>query len=293
MPNWKNLFAVWQNKYRHYPLRKRILALAALFVILVILSIPIYYVIAFCAVSPAEYRLAELAESWRTEALCHEACQKRRQEAEREVAQALASGSEARLPSRLKAYFLDSVVAPEFKTELIRLMRSAYGTDNPPDYVRDFLSDPASSPAIQAEIIVSFSPAALAGEDSTAPLDYYFGLLAGNHSLKPKLAAVRSLSNYADKAADFSIGQLTIIKKIVLSPATDSRLRAALVMLLSEYYPFHPEETVAALREIYRDQVNPDKISRAFSADILNRKTGVRLPLPEISEAEWSEYYND
>lgn len=271
--------------------RRRLLILTVLGLIFLIISV--YLIVSLAAVSAAEMTLAELKNSWEVEKICHEQCIKTRQEMTETLIDDLKNKPDSRAGKLLRTYFLAEENDADFRRELLRIISAVYGANNPPDYIRAYLRLPSGNVKIQAEIINLFSPRFLNASFSGSPLDYYFMILAGNSALDLKLASLRALGGDSDKGANFSVSQLIIIKKIVLNNLIDHRLRQPLVLLLSDYYPFFPAETAAILQAIYQDEASGDTISRVFAGDILNHQGGTELDLPEISSAQWEEYYNE
>lgn len=275
---------------------KKKLSLAGGFLTILVL---IYLLVAGLAVSPAEIQLAELKNSWEKEKICHEACAGERAQAEEMVVKALkktARQKETHLARRLKIYFLDENLSAEFRSELVKIWQRAFGPDNPPDYLKDYLASAGGNTAVQAAIIASFPVAFLTPISvGHSPLDYYFTLLTGNRDLALKQAAVSALSNYPDKTRDFSEDQLATIKNLALNPATDRRLRQPLILLLADYYSLFPETTAAVLKTVYEAESAGDEISRAFAADIFNKwHSGAdKLPVSAVSDAAWEKYYNN
>jgi hypothetical protein len=275
-------------------LKKKLLISGGVFITLVL----IYLLVSFLIVQPAEIQLARLKSSWEKEKICHEACSLKRRLASEAIVRALekeAGGTESRLRRRLKLYFLDKKLSAEFKSELIRIIRQADGPDNPPDYLKNYLSSVDGDVVVQGEILNSFPATSLRPESvEQSPLNYYFTILTGDREFYIKKAAIHALSNYPDKTRYFSDDQLAIIRNLTLDPSTDKRLRQSLIMLLGDYYPLFPTATAEILIEVYTIKTFSDEISRAFAADILNKNDQRnKWPLPDISEATWDEYYNN
>ena len=257
---------------------------------------------AMLILSGAELRLAELRASWEEEPICREDCQLWRRGKVAEIVRELERKPDSRLARRFKKYFYDQNLSREFKIELVKITRQAFGPDNPPAYLKDYvqLSGSEIDSRLQAAIIAVFSPLALASEElaTFGPLDFYFSLLLSEADLFLRREAVRSLSNHPDKSKDFSANQLEIIKSLVLDLDLDNRLRQDLVFLLGDYYPFFPDKSREIWAAIY-DFVFNDEISRALAADFLNRlailagEDDQAWPDLEISAAAWEEYYQD
>lgn len=274
--------------------KKKLACGGALFIALIL----VYLAISLIKVRPAEIKLARLKNSWEKERMCHEACSLKRREITEAVINSLEKeriGAKSRLRRRLELYFLDDKISLEFKLELIRIIRQADGPDNPPGYLKNYLSSANGEGVIQGEIISSFSVGSLAPEFiGQSPLDYYYLLLAEDRQFAVKEAIIRILSNYPNKNSDFSSGQVAIIKNLVLNPAADNRLRQSLVLLLDDYYPLFPDPVADVLAMIYKTKTFNDKISRFFAADILSRNDKKnKWPLPNLSTADWDEYYNN
>jgi len=258
-----------------------------------------YISISLCLVSPAEIKLAALAASWGKEKICHEDCAAARQQDATAVIADLKADPDSRAARRLREYFLSAAASPDFQAELVRILAAAAGADNPPDYVKDYFQRSDGSPLVQSAILSFFRPSALGASASagsvasTSPLAGYFSILGGDSDLSVKQAAVEALSNESDKAGNFSAGQLRSLRGLILDPATPRRLRQSLVLLLGDYLPLFPGAAASILHSVYQSGVGGDEVSRAFSADILNRLAGAKLVLPPVSPEAWAEYYDN
>ena len=266
---------------KEFSLKKRIFFSLAVLVLAAI----VYLIVIIFSVDQTELQLAELRDSWRKEKICHEECARIRAGQEESIVSGLKAGPDSRAARRLKKYFLDEDEDILFRIELVSLARRAWGQGAEPEYFKKYLTDSDGQVAIQAEIISSYS--------SSRPLKYYFDILAGAGDWRLKQAAISVIGNYRDKAANFSADQLVLIKKIIFTPTAENRLRRSLILLLGDYRSLFPEETDEILRAVYKTESGGDPISRAFTADILNRLGGAKLAIPAISDAEWNEYYNN
>jgi hypothetical protein len=244
-------------------------------------------------VDRTELSLEKLHRSYRDEPICHETCAAARETAVSVIVQRLKEYPGSNNTQRLKAYLLDGNNEDneiDFQIGLIDIIREAFGSDNPPGYVRDYMAE-GEEPSVRAAILSSFSAWALS--DAANPFDYYYEILASGEDIIVKLAAVRALSSTADQESLFASEQLRYIKKIIFDSENDKRLRQALILLLGDYYPVFPNETKDILSVFYKTDISGDSISRAFAADILNRLAGEELAVPEVSAAEWDEYYSN
>jgi hypothetical protein len=279
----KRARALWAG----WPKKKKIFFLIGGPLIIFVVGVLIYYSLALTLVSAGEVRLAALKESYEKEEICHEACALARRGVSEKITEILAEdkGMDSKTARRLRAYFLDENLDLEFRAELAAILFRATEPGNPPEYVFEYLVTGAED-YLRAAIINIY------GLDP----EIAFLFLDSEEKIEIKLAAIRALSNYPDKQGTFSAAQLALIRGLALDSATDQRLRQPLVLLLSDYYPLFPEETRELLKVIYDSQNAVDEISQAFAADLYNRfKTGdeEELILPEISEAQWEEYYNN
>lgn len=276
-------------------------------------------VISLLSVSDGEVALAELAESFKNEAICHEECYLRRQEKEGIIEVKLKEG-DARLEKRIVSYWRDPEGNLEFKKELVRLPAAVYGKNNPPAYINDYLSDPDADSRLIREIISVFNIETAASDgllvnldnkingatETTekieaiktlgrvaggSEIDRYFLLLKSEEEIEVKKQAVISISNILEKSKYFTLDQISLIESLILAPETDKKLRQDLVLLLGDYYLIYPDESEAVWRKIYKDK-SLDSISRLFSADNLNHLAEAKLELPAISPEEWADYYN-
>jgi len=278
----------WRNASRP----KRLLIIIGVLV----LGSFIIFLSAALTLSRAELSLLVLRREFsRAAAACHEKCRAARAERENLIADALKSdsaspGGSSRLTFQIKTHILDEAANPDFRKELVKILRLAYGPEGAPEYLLAYLDRSAANSDLKAAILEYFQPQG----SPTAAADYYFSLLSGEVDLALKKEVILSLSNLDDKPANFTLSQLAIIKNLVLTPTTDRRLRASLVMLLADYYPLFKSQTASVLKNVYQAKDLNDRISQAMAADVLNHQSEAgKLALPEISAQEWNDYYNN
>ncbi|MFA5886554.1 MAG: hypothetical protein WC863_02095 [Patescibacteria group bacterium] len=267
---------------------------------ILVLFLMAYYLLALLVVSPAEVNLLRLKEDTTYHKICHETCLLARTTLEKEIADELKKGGSSNLPSVLQKYFSDSSQDLNFRQEILKILSLARGTDNPPDYLKIYFNDSKNPVELRTKILELFSLNSLIKSETSGanlnkiePLNVYFKLLEKEDNWLLQEKAIQAISSDHDKANNFTESQLLIIKRIVRDRSSAPRLRSALAMLLSDYYPFFPSLTREILELIYQD-FSTDAISRYFAADILNRLEvgpASRL-LPEISEEAWQNYYN-
>lgn len=272
--------------WRSFSTRKRWYLMIGLALSLVLF----YLVLSMLIVDQTELSLEKLRRSYRREPICHEACAADRETAVFIIIKNLKEQPDSKNARRLAAYLLDEDNEIDFRISLIQIVREVFGVDTPPGYIKDYLAR-EGNPLLRAAIISSFSAWSLSEIDN--PLDYYYEILASDEAVAVKLAAVRELGSTADKENLFVGEHLGHIKKMVFDSKNDQRLRQSLILLLGDYYSVFPDETRDILLAFYKTDISGDAISRAFAADILNRLSGERLVVPEISAAEWEEYYNN
>ncbi len=284
----KKIFQRWREcrLWRSFSLRKRWF----LVIVIVLSLILLYLFLSMLIVDQTELSLEKLRRSYRDEPICHEICAADREAAIATIIKGLEENPDSKKIWRLQVYLLDSDNELNFRISLVNILQEAFGADNPPDYIQEYMHN-GEEPLIRAAILSSFSAQALSA--AANPLDYYYEILRGGEDIAVKLAAARALSSAAGKENLFASEQLGYIKKMIFDPKNDQRLRQALILLLGDYYPVFPEETKDILVVFYKTDLSGDSISRAFAADILNRLGGEELAVPEISAEEWEEYYNN
>ena len=263
----------------------------------------LYFFIAGLLVTKEEIALADLKNSWKKEAVCHESCARARLKLEEVVIGGL-NGQNGRLESRIKQYFLSSNISSPFKIELVKVLSRSSGNKKIPNYMRDYLNDPKSVSEIKAVIIASYDISLFDPDfNPEKPLDYYFRLLQDDESLAVKQTVVSVLSNYKSKERYFSLSQLDLLRSLILDKNTPHRLRQSLVLFLNDYYLLFPNQTKLILKLVYDDVVSGrrelnDEVSSVFAVDILNKYRSLQsadreLPFPAVSEEAWNEYYNN
>jgi len=248
----------------------------------------IYCLMTLLFINQAKLSLTKLKISVETEKICHEACRLERLKQQEIVIKALQKGDQ-RLEKEMERYFFQASESREFKKELIKIWRQKSEPATLPENLEKYLQAANGDPELQALILKSFLT------DANDPrVDYYFSILNGNSELALKKEAVRALSNIRAKQKYFTVDQLTKLNDLIFRAATPNKLRQFLVLLLNDYYQLFPTETKEILLAVYNNKNLQDNLSRAFSADILNRDSGrIKFPLPVVSAGEWDEYYNN
>ena len=250
----------------------------------------LYLAISLISVSQAELSLENLRLSFRDDIICHEACTHEREGFMIVLAKELVDHPRSKACKRLQELISNPQEEFGLRISLLRIVRAGLGPDKTPDYLKELMAGD-NDPALRAAILNLFGAAALSAEAEA--VDYYLKIIAGNEEMIVRLAAVRALSSLDDKSGLLNEGQMELIKKLIFDSGTDKRLRRPLILLLGDYYPLFPDETGAVLSTFYKTESSGDAISRAFTADILNRLNDAGLTVPEISQEEWDEYYND
>ncbi len=281
----------WTRKYLSYfSKRKKIIIFSALLVIA-------YLSFTFLSFRSAAWQLKKLKNSWANNKICHASCAEERKQTEQIIVSVLQEKPKSDLSNLIKEEFLDQKNKLAFRIELVRLLALAFGSDKAPQYVLDYLSSPFALSKIKVAILNYFNqssfPVTADSSTDNSPLAYYFQILQNSNDNSLRETAIYNISNYSDKGMAFSRSQLTIIKNIILDSQTKDHLRSSLIMMLADYYPFFPQETKAILESVYALAGQETIVSRLFAADTLNHLANTNLKLPEPSEAQWSEYYNN
>jgi len=317
----KKCFSSWCGYLRnHLSTRKRQVLFCSG---LLILSLGLYLLISFLNISRSVLALGSLEESYRREKICHEECSVWRQTQEGLIIVDLKSDLEKRknkLVKRILNYWRAEDGDLEFKKELVRISFLAYGRENPPEYLSDYLVDSRAEQSLVREIISQFdiekmnrqnlkstllnkiknatssqekteALKTLGGLEDDQEINNYFFILTSSESLELKREAIKNISAVLDKKSFFTLSQLETISNLILDMGTDPSLRQELSLLLGDYYLVFPAETEKIWRDVY-EKDGLDNISRLFSADNLNHLSGTNLALPEISPSEWESYYN-
>jgi hypothetical protein len=155
----------------------------------------------------------------------------------------------------------------------------------------DWENRAANSQLAASERLAALKGLAETKEDSL--ITFYFARLSEDDDLSVKQEAVRAISNIQDKSGYWRVDQLALIKKLLLDSRVSNLLRADLVYLTGDYYPFFPTETLSVLTALYKQMPSNDQVSRALAADAVNRLSSrQKLALPVVSDADWQAYYN-
>lgn len=284
---WGRNFLKFKLKFKHFSKRRKFFFIVLMGFVL----IGIYLFLAFILISSARLELANLKKEMIKVGPCHEECLRLRLLSEEKIASSLKN--DKKLRDDLKNYFFengDDNLA--FKKEILKIIALAYGANNPPDFIIDYLIDKNGDASLRAEIISLF----LAKTNEPEFVEYYFAILDSEEKIEIKEAAVNALSNLADKQTIFQAQQIEVIKNLILSDNSDSNkttlhLKANFLFLLSDYFPLFPQETKLSLTTIYASVQEP--ILKALAAETLNNFGFSEFKAPEISEAEWEKYFNN
>ncbi len=288
-------------------------------IIAVVLLSAAYFSFLMLRISSSEIALAELNKSFEKEKNCHEKCNLWRQDRENVIIHSLKE-NEKRIASAMLNYWKNKEISQEFKQEIVKLNYLAYGKNNPPQYLKDYLNKNDSQPELIKEIISIFSPdlpesdklgfdlsdkysvasssvekvailKTMAALNNDSAIEGYFSLLNSESDPIIKLQLIKNISSIKDKTNYFNLAQLEMIRNLILDKNTSLIVRQNLVLLLGDYYLVFPVESSSVWREVYANN-SLDNISRLFSADNLNHLIKTNLALPEVNPEDWEAYYN-
>ena len=273
---------------------KRLLKCLRPISLVLVLSTPIalfsiYYLFAFFSVSPKAVCLEALKFSFENDQACRENCALYRLENKTCLIEALkvkdetqAGSKTSSLEKKIFGYLKDESLDDNFRFELVNVIAQAFSEGVAPDSLVSYLEAPLGDEKIKAEIFKAFDWELIAGE----PLAYYLAIINSEASLELRLAAALKISSYPEKSLAFKVKDLEILREAIFNAKTPSYLRQSLVLLLGDYRRYFPEASDLLLAEIEKTNFRTDNISRAFAADFIG------LPIPEISQEEWNDYYN-
>jgi hypothetical protein len=257
-----------------------------LFSLTAIILLIIYLSISLLVISPSRLELAKLKKNFEKSGPCHETCLRSRQISEEKISNSLKD--DKKLQVDIKKYFLDNTTNNlAFRKELLNIISLAYGSDNPPNFIIDYLADKNSETLLRAEIIHLF----LAKTSEPSLIEYYFAILNSEEKDEIKQEAVRALSNLQNKSAVFKVAEVSILNNLILNDKSSLGLKADFLFLLNDYFSIFPEETKLALTSIYASSQEP--ILKALSAETLNNFGYKEFIIPEIPEAEWAKYFDN
>ncbi|MEI6528980.1 MAG: hypothetical protein WCN88_01055 [Candidatus Falkowbacteria bacterium] len=303
--------------YRQVKINRKILIIAS--VILVLMTIISYYLIRLFSLSGSEIALAELEKSYSAEPICHVKCDIWRREKEQIIIKDLKKFS-PKATKRMEKYWSFLPDDSRFKIEIAQIALLAYGENNPPVYLKEYLDNPSADLKLLREIIIRFNSLAVNNRilinnlskiaknassseikiaaiqtlkeiNNDGEIGNYFKIINSNSELNVKLELVKNISNIRDKQNIFTKEQLEIIKNIIVKGDTENPLRQSLVQLLGDYYLIYPDESISIWQSVYKNEAL-DSISRSFSADYINHLTNTNLDIPTVSDNEWQDYYN-
>jgi len=265
-----------------------------------VLTLFLYLFFSLSSVSASRVELLALKKEMVKQPACHEDCRYERKKSREKLALSLAE--DERLLADIEKYFSliqadsptenllpDKEVMPEatpdFLEELIKIISQAYGANNPPSFLIDYLAHPAGDEKIKALIVREF----LTEMTNPELVDYYFLILNSASSESLKEEAIKALSNKVNKPASFLTEHLDIILNLISSGVLSPSLNLDLIFLLSEYYQLYPIETKQTLISIYDN--NTDPILRAAARDILLQFSELALDEIVVTAEDWEKYW--
>lgn len=240
----------------------------------------IYYLFSFFNLKESDLCLESLRLSFQEDLICREECSLYRLENKKCLLEGIKKNKS--FEKKVLTYLKKEDLNLGFRLELVDVFRLAYDGQIIPDFLFSCLEETFLSEKIKAEIFKSFSWEFSKEE----PLAYYLKIIDSEASLELRLAATLKISSFDKKAQFFSLDDLDLIKRVIFDNQTPIYLRQSLVLLLGDYLRYFPEETRVLLAEIEAFNFRSDNISRAFAADFIG------LELPEVSQEEWSSYFN-
>lgn len=248
-------------------------------VLILFLPLFFYYLVSFLLVSSESICLESLRLSFLNNDACREQCYLDRLNNKKCIIANLEEGSS--LEKKIFSYLKDESLDFSFRQEMLEIIKSLYAEKEAPLYLVTYLESASGDNRMKAEIFSAFDWEMV----GSSPLSYYLAILESDTSLELRLAAALKISSYNKKSSDFKLADLEILESVIFRNDTDSYLRQSLVLLLSDYHNFYPEETALLFNKILAANFRNDNISRAFAADF------IKEPLPEVSDLEWDRYY--
>lgn len=263
--------------------------------------------------------LAELEKSYANEPICHGKCDLWRREREQIIVNDIKNKRED-INKRIEQYWSILPDNSQFKIEIVQIIFLAYGENNPPVFIKDYVDNPKANLNLLREIIIRFNSLAVNNRrlinnlgqlikstssseikieavqtlkeiNNDEEIENYFKILAADSDLDLKLEVIKNISNIRDKKEIYTLGNLEVIRSIILNPDSEKHLRQSLVQLLGDYYLIYPKESQELWQAVY-ENLELDNISRNFSGDYLNHLANMNLDLPSVSANDWEEYYN-
>ncbi|MFA6416881.1 MAG: hypothetical protein WCW61_01665 [Patescibacteria group bacterium] len=256
---------------------------------LVILII-VYLLSALLLISPARIKLSEFQENVEAAGPCHEECLLARKQLKDELAAYFKQNKKFQI--EVEKLFLanggnNDAISLNLKKELLEIIAIGSGAANPPDFIADYFLSAGAHPELKAEIIKLF----LASTASPDLADYYFSLLSSQEAMVVKTEAIKTLSSLPDKSIYFKIEEISQLKTLILQSEAPLSFKADLIFLLADFYEFFPAETELALSEILK--YSSQNVIKAFTADALKNLGFMGVEVPNVTETEWAEYFNN
>lgn len=245
----------------------------------IVLPFFLYYFFSFISIGQDSVCLESLRLSFLGEGACRDECYLNRLENKKCIISKFKEKSA--LEKKIFAYLKNENLDFSFRQEMLNVLTKVYEEKGAPTFLVSYLESPSGDQKMKAEIFSAFDWEMVGG----SPLSYYLAVLKSEASLDLRLAAALKISSYNKKSTIFSVSDLETLREIIFRKNTDSYLRQSLVLLLSDYHNFFPEETEEMFSDILAANFSHDNISRAFAADFIDQ------PLPEVSQSEWDNYY--
>jgi len=262
--------------------------------LLLVFTVLGYLFFSLSRVSASRLELLALKDEIANQTVCHEECRYERQRSREKLA--LAVKEDKKLLTDIEKYFRLSEVDEQIKPlneseqlfyeELIKIISQSYGSNNPPDFLIDYLAHPAGDEKIKAVIIRDY----LTNMSDPELVDYYFLILNSESGIALKREAIKALSGLTNKEEALQVEQLDMISDILFSGVLSPSLNLDLIFLLSEYYEFYPHETNSVLISLY-DYSN-DPVIKTIARDILSQFSDNSLAEIEVSAEDWEKYWH-
>ena len=308
---------VWQNVWVFVKKRWLLCAGSFGFIVLVILFLPIFRSSWLLYPESLRARIAirKLSSSNETAFYCREDCAAERLVYKNIITSALKSDN---LNPDLETAITSEKILPEIRRVFIEIWQSS--GQEPSEKINQYYLDPKKNFLVRAELARAWPQLAnssfnaeiigqyraaktdeekitmlnlLYGRSDPSTLSVIWGLILNDASDELKSKAWFLLSNIENKAEVFALGDLEKIRTVLESGEYPHRLKDQAILILADYYPLYPEASGALLKDVVNRPIYFDDYQRTFAIDILNRNSQPKLASPQLSQADWDEYFNN
>lgn len=315
----KKMKIVWQ-KVKEFAKKHWLICAGSFgFVLLLMMFIPVFRSSWLYYPDSLRVRIAikKLAASSETAMYCREDCSAKRLLYKNIISSSLVREKEKLLPD-LENVIVSNKTLEEIRTLVIKIWQES--GQEPSQKLKDFYNNPTNpislraqlaaawpdiaGPSFYSEIIGNFKTASsdkekeanlslLVGRSDPIVLKLIWEIILGDYPDILKTKAWFLLANIDNKKLAYQMSDLDNLRAVLESGDYPHRLKDPAILVLSDYYLYYPELSEALLVDVINRTKYFDAYQRSFAIDILNKYRVVKIPGPQLSQADWDIYFTN